>query len=146
MTRAALLVVHALVAAVWLGGMVYSLAVVQPKMAAFFAGAADQHESFAATLASGNRWKVLGLVAALALSGLALLAYDGSGPLAVHLVKGILLLAATAVFVWVSWRHWTRRVFALADERPALTAQLRVAALSMVGLVGTAFVLSVVQR
>lgn len=137
------LLVHVLVATVWLGGMVYSLLVVQPKMARFFAGSDGQHESFAAHLAAGNRRAVLALIAVLALTG-AFLGYDDLA--AVHLVKGGLLVAAAAVFWWVSWRHWPRRVFAVPAEVPALRRQLRGAAWAMVALVGAAFVLSVLMH
>jgi hypothetical protein len=45
MIRVGLFVMHAGLAASWLGGIVYSLLVVQPKAAAFFADD-DSHEAF----------------------------------------------------------------------------------------------------
>ncbi|NED94366.1 hypothetical protein G1H11_03470 [Phytoactinopolyspora alkaliphila] len=44
----------------------------------------------------------------------------------------------------MSWRLWPQRIFALPEERPAHRSALRRHALTMVGLVGTAFVLAVV--
>jgi hypothetical protein len=80
--RSVLVLVHVGVTAAWLGAMIYSLAVVQPKVAEFFADA-DEREDFATVLASGARWKVLVLAALLALSGAGLTAMeltDGESP------------------------------------------------------------------
>jgi hypothetical protein len=66
--RTVLVVVHVGVTAAWLGAMVYSIAVVQPKLAEFFVDPAER-EDFATVLASGARWKVLTLAALLTLSG-----------------------------------------------------------------------------
>lgn len=141
MTYALILLVHVVLGAVWLGAMVYSLVVVQPKMSRYFGGDEERHEAFAATLASGNRRPVLAVIATLLLTGLILLGHDGLE--AVHLVKLGLLLGASGVFAWVSWRHWPRRVFAVPGELARLRRRLRVAAWSMVVLVGTAFAVSV---
>ena len=141
--RSVLVLAHAGLAAVWLGAMAYSLFVVQPKVARFFASDDEAEEAFLATLAAGNRWPVLGTVAGIAASGVALLALPGGEAVAVHAIKGVLLLAALAVFVHVSWRHWPRRVFALPEERPALHRQLRRSAMAIALLVGAAFALGV---
>src|SRR5262245_31164061 len=140
---AALVVVHAGLATVWLGGMAYSLTVVQPKVARFFADDDDRHEEFVALIAQGNRWKVIALIAALAGSGVVLWAMDDFEDIAAQLVKAGLLATATAIFWYVSWRHWPRRVFALPEERPAMRRQLRTLASAMTVLVGTAFVIGV---
>ena len=65
-----LALVHAGVGAVWLGSMAYSLFVVQPRVARVLA--AGPAEDVYRELAAGNRWRVVALIAALALSGLAL--------------------------------------------------------------------------
>ncbi|HEU4948770.1 MAG TPA: hypothetical protein VFT31_16610 [Kribbella sp.] len=91
--------------------MAYSLFVVQPKLQRFFGSDEDGREALTAVIASGNRWKVLGLVAVIAVTGLLLLALDRSH-LWLHAVKALLLLAATVIFWFVSWRHWPRRTFA----------------------------------
>ncbi|MEQ4204072.1 hypothetical protein ABN028_15710 [Actinopolymorpha sp. B17G11] len=148
MLRIVLLLAHVGVATAWVGGMVYSLAVVQPKAARFFGTDEEAHEAFLTTMASGNRSKVLALIGALALTGGALLlvAADPARPLAlgIHAAKGVLLLAALAVFVDVSWRQWPRRVFALPEERNAVRVRFRRSAYALLGLVGTAFALGVV--
>ena len=61
----------------------------------------------------------------------------------VHAVKAALLLVATLVVAHVSWRLWPRRLFALAEERPALLARFQRAAYTLVVLVGAAFALGV---
>jgi hypothetical protein len=66
-------VIHAGLAAAWVGGMAYSLLVVQPKLQRFFRTEEDSREALTAVIASGNRWKVLGLVAMIAATGLVLL-------------------------------------------------------------------------
>ena len=48
-----------------------------------------------------------------------------------RVVYGIALaldVAATGVFVHVSWRHWPARVFALPEERPEFRRKLRLSA------------------
>ncbi len=138
-----LAVVHAGLAAVWMGGMAYSLFVVQPKLARFFGKDEEAREALTAVIASGNRWKVIGLVAAIGLSGVALLFLTG-GPVWIHVVKGVLLIIASGLFWYVSWRHWPQRIFATAAERPALQRRLRLLATVMLALAGTAFALGVV--
>ena len=61
----------------------------------------------------------------------------------IHLIKAVLLIAASTIFWYVSWRHWPRRVFATAAERPALQRQLYLLAGTMLVLTGTAFALGV---
>lgn len=58
--RAALGATHAGAAAIWLGAMAYSLAVVQPRAAALF-DEPEEYERLAVALAAGARWKVLAL-------------------------------------------------------------------------------------
>jgi putative copper export protein len=142
----ALVVAHVCVAAVWLGGMVYSLVVVQPKAARLFRTDDETYETFLTTMASGNRTKVLGLIAALAGTGLLLLAAEPQTgqQLWFHAAKGLLLLAALAVFVDVSWRQWPRRLFALPEERPQLRARFQRSAYVLFALVALAFALGLV--
>lgn len=140
---ALLAVVHAGLAAAWVGGMAYSLFVVQPKLRRFFAADDETREALTAVIASGNRWKVLGLVGAIAATGAVLLWLTDS-PLWILLAKAVLLVVATGIFWYVSWRHWPRRIFATARERPDLDRQLRLLATTMLVLAGTAFALGVV--
>ena len=140
-----LILVHLGVGAVWLGGMLYSLFVVQPRVPRVLSDPARAEDLYR-ELGAGNRWRVVTLIATLALSGL-LLAYVQSG----HswgwwdliAAKVVLLAAASVLFWWVSWRGWPMRVFALPDELRAQQARFRRVALAMAGLVGLAFVLGV---
>lgn len=134
------LVVHAVVGALWFGAMVYSLFVVQPRLPRMVS--ADRVEDAQRELAAGNRWPVVGLIGVLWISG-GVLALGSWGLFA--LVKALLLGAASALFWWVSWRAWPRRVFALPDELPALQRQFRQVALLMLALVGAAFGLSMIR-
>jgi Flp pilus assembly protein TadB len=136
-------IIHAGLAAAWVGGMAYSLFVVQPKLKKYFGPDQEGRETLTAVIASGNRWKVVGLIAAIALSGLALLLLNHEHWW-VHAVKGLLLLCATGIFWYVSWRHWPRRVFATPAELPALQRRLIVLATTMLALTGLAFALGVV--
>ena len=140
-----LILVHLGVGAGWLGGMLYSLFVVQPRVPRVLPDPARAEELYR-ELGAGNRWRVVGLIAALAVSGLALV-YVQSGHSglwwAVVAAKVLLLAAASVLFWWVSWRGWPRRVFALPAELPAEQARFRRVALAMAGLVGLAFVLGI---
>jgi Flp pilus assembly protein TadB len=135
-------IVHAGLAAAWVGGMAYSLFVVQPRLKKFFGPAEDDREALTAVIASGNRWKVLGLIAVIAASGLVLFLLD-TAHWWLHLTKAILLLSATVIFWYVSWRHWPRRVFATPTERPHLQRQLLTLATIMLTLAATAVALGV---
>jgi Flp pilus assembly protein TadB len=135
-----LVIVHAGLAAAWVGGMAYSLFVVQPKLKRFFGPDEESREALTAVIASGNRYKVLALIAVIALTGVVLLLLDHEHWW-IHLIKAVLLIAATTIFWYVSWRHWPRRVFATAAERPALQRQLYLLAGTMLVLTGTAFAL-----
>jgi Flp pilus assembly protein TadB len=137
-----LVIVHAGLAAAWVGGMAYSLFVVQPKLKRYFGADRDGREALTTVIASGNRWKVLGLIGVIAATGLTLLLIDRENWL-LHATKALLLLVATALFWYVSWRHWPQRVFATAAELPSLQRRLIRLATTMLTLAGTAFALGV---
>jgi uncharacterized membrane protein len=150
--RAFLVVVHVGVTAAWLGGMLYSLTVVQPKLVRFFADPSER-EDFATVLASGARWKVLGLAAVLALSGAGLTAIElgeASGAWAALVVlKAVLLAAAVALFVYVSWRLWPQRLLAHLSGSPDLVriqARFRWIALTLTALIAAGFVAGIVAE
>lgn len=127
--------IHAGVGALWLGAMAYSLFVVQPRL---------RDEDTQRQLAHGNRWPVTGMIALLWLSGALLVAlHPGRWPFMA--AKALLLAGASALFWWVSWRAWPRRVFALPEELPALQRRFRLVALLMFGLVGAAYALGVIS-
>lgn len=137
--RPILILIHAGVAALWLGSMAYSLFVVQPKLSRIAGGDPEKVEEMHRELAQGNRWPVVGLIATLWITGGLLVERL---TFAVQL-KGFALLAATTLFWWVSWRAWPRRVFALPEELPALQRRFRQVAIAMFGLVGLAFAVGI---
>jgi uncharacterized membrane protein len=145
MTDALLVTVHAGTAAVWLGAMLYSLLVVQPRAAATL----DDPEELYVALAAGARWKVIAMVGVLAASGAGLIiAEDDASTAWVVLVaiKTALLIAALALFAHVSWRMWPARLFALPAELPGHRRRFRLVALALTAMVGTAFVLGTVAQ
>jgi Flp pilus assembly protein TadB len=135
-------IIHAGLAAAWVGGMAYSLFVVQPKLKKYFGPDQAGREHLTAVIASGNRWKVIGLIAVIAVTGAVLLLLDHTHWW-LHAIKAVLLLAASGIFWYVSWRHWPRRIFATAAELPAVQRRLVVLATTMLGLAGLAFALGV---
>src|SRR5205823_7126884 len=108
----------------------------------YFGEDQEGREALTGVIASGNRWKVVGLIVAIALTGIGLLLIDHDN-WQIHAVKGLLLLIATGIFWYVSWRHWPQRVFATAAELPALQRRLIRLATSMLALAATAFTLGV---
>ena len=148
--RAVLATVHIGTAAAWLGAMLYSLLVVQPRAAAFLADA-EELEDFTIVLPAGARAKVLALVAALAFSGIGLAAVELAAedtPSAVWVTlvaaKAGALLVAVGLFAYVSWWLWPARAKAHAlgsPELPALKRRFRVVALALTVTVGAGLVL-----
>jgi hypothetical protein len=141
---AALLAGHLLLGAGWFGAMAYSLFVLQPKAARYFATDDAEHETFLTTLADGARWKVVGLLAAVAGTGAGLAALAGhrSGWWWALLAAKVGLLAAAGAGFWlVSWRYWPARVFALPAELPGIRRRFRRVALGLLGCAAAASVL-----
>ena len=148
-----LVVVHVSVTAAWLGAMLYSLLVVQPRAARFFSDH-DEREDFAVLLATGARWPVLALVGALAASGAGLVVLELTGDqeptaawLALVAAKGILLVAALALFVEVSWRLWPARLLAHvsgSDDLARLQRRFRRVSLALTVVIAAGLVLGVV--
>lgn len=142
LARVLLAVAHLVVAGVWLGAMTYSLGVVQPAVARCFADEAKREE-FLLTLAHGNRWKVVAMLAALLATAAALLVLSPPAAAPAYAAVMALYLVAGAVFVHVSWRHWPARVFATPAELPGFRRRLVVLARVMLALVAAAFVVAV---
>jgi hypothetical protein len=143
MTDALLTTIHAGTAAVWLGAMLYSLLVVQPRAAAVL----EDPEPLSVALAAGARWKVIAMCTVLAASGAGLIAIESDASTAwivLAAVKSALLIAALALFAYVSWRLWPARLFALPAELPAQRRRFRAVALILTALVATAFVLGTI--
>ena len=131
LARGLLLLVHLGASAAWLGAMLYSLVVVRPRVREFFADP-DEREDFVVALATDARWKVLGLAAALALSGAGLIGVavaeaddPGARWIVLVLVKAALLAASVALFAYLSWRLWPARFLAHVGGLPSLDAVRR---------------------
>ena len=136
-------VVHVGLLGTWLGSMLYSLLVAQPRAARFFARDDDAHEEFLVTLGAGNRRPVLAIITAITVTGVLIMLLADVAPAVVG-ADLVAVAVAAAVFARVSWQLWPRRVFALPAERPHHRAVLRRHALAMVGLVSAAFTLAVI--
>lgn len=133
--------VYLVLTTLWLGSMVYSLVVVQPRGARFFRDD-EQREEFLVVLANGNRWPVVALVVGLLFSGGGV-AIAGSGAVSVGFTLAVGLdLVAAGIFVDVSWRHWPARIFALPEEIPGFRRRLTVRAAAMTVLVGVSYVVA----
>ena len=142
--------VHVLAGVVWLGAMVYSFFVLHPRAHAYFPKDAD-FEVFIATMSRGARYPVLAALALIGLSGAALLPLRWpetvSAPWLVLMgVKVLLFLAALGLFVYVSWRLWPARLFALPAEVPHFQRAFRRAAMAMMGIASLAMVLGVLAH
>jgi hypothetical protein len=133
--------VYLVLTTLWLGSMVYSLVVVQPRVARFFRDD-EQREEFLIVLANGNRWPVVALVVGLLLSGGGV-AIAGSGAVSVGFTLAVGLdLVAAGIFADVSWRHWPARIFALPEEIPGFRRRLTVRAATMTVLIGVSYVVA----
>lgn len=64
----------------WLGSMLYSLVIVQPRAARFFAGDDDAHEAFLVVLGAGNRRPVLAIIAAATVTAVLITALSPQPP------------------------------------------------------------------
>src|SRR5262249_14199872 len=96
-------------------------------------------------LADGMRYVVLAALLTCGLSGFVLmgLRWDSALPswLALMGLKAVLWVSAFAVFAYISWVFWPRRVFATETEVPAVRRQGVVLALVMIALAGLGMVL-----
>jgi hypothetical protein len=141
-----LILVHVGVGAVWLGAMGYSLFVVQPRVRRVLPDPVRAEELYR-ELAAGNRWRVIALIGLLGASGVGLLfVQDGHsyGWWLTIWLKVLALVGASALFWWVSWRGWPRRIFALPAELPAEQHRFRRVALAMTALASLGFGLGLV--
>jgi hypothetical protein len=132
---------HVGLAGIWLGSMLYSLFIVQPRATRFFGTDDDGLEAFMTELGAGNRRPVLAMIAGLAATGVALPVLQEPEPadVAWYSVEAAFVMAAAVAFANVTWRLWPGRTFALAHERRAYRHSFRKHAIGMVLLVGAAF-------
>jgi len=143
-----LISIHLLAAAGWFGAMMYSLVVLHPKTRQFFGEDDEKYESFISNAASGARWKMIGGLVTIAVTGLALIPLARPRPVnvtwdAIMIGKTALLVVVGIIFWRISWRLWPKRVFATAAELPGIRRQFRNAGVTMIVIAGVAMVLSV---
>ncbi len=138
-----LLAAHLLSGAAWFGALVYRAFFVEPRAERFFCRGRE-YETFSLHLADGMRHVVLLALLTCGLSGFALVGLHASAEpawLARMAVKSALWLAAFAVFVYLSWVYWPRRLFATEAERLLLRRQVVALSLLMIAFAGAALVL-----
>lgn len=118
--------VHVLGGGVWIGAMVFSVFILQPRAERFFQRDVD-FEDFIFSVVHGARWKVFSGIVAILLSGIALAVWPGhsvvdDSPLWLSLfaTKLALFVLAAGLFIYVSWVLWPRRTFATAEELPGI--------------------------
>ena len=134
---------HVLSAAAWFGALVYRTFFVDPK-ARQFLGAESEYERFSLHLAHGMRGVVLLALLTCGLSGFVLVGMRWTpvdGWLTLVAGKAGLWAIAFAVFAYISWVFWPRRVFATIDQWGAIRRQGLVLSLVMIGLAGLGIVL-----
>jgi hypothetical protein len=126
LTEAALLGVHVLGGGVWVGAMVFSIFILQPRAEQFFRREAD-FEDFIFSVVHGARWKVFSGIVAIAVSGIGLAVWPGHAIVggsavwsSLFAAKVVAFVLAAGLFVYVSWILWPRRTFATAEELPAI--------------------------
>ena len=135
-SRALILGVHVLGGGVWIGAMAFSVFVLHPRAEKFFAGSST-FEDLLFTVVHGARWKVVAGIVGIVASGVAL-TLAGSGPgvgpmwTAIVAAKVALLVCSLALFFYVSWVLWPRRVFASPAELPGLRRRFRVVGVVMI--------------
>jgi uncharacterized membrane protein len=143
--------IHLLASAAWFGAMVYNLTLLHPRARKFFAPDDEKFEEFIATVSQGARWKVLGGLALIALSGAAMipLAYPPSNQTSWILliaVKSALLAAAVILFCYASCRLWPRRIFASGDEAEIIRRKFKLVAICMICIAAMAMVLGLLTQ
>jgi putative copper export protein len=135
--------IHILSAGAWFGSLVYRTFFVDPKAHRFFDGGSG-YERFSLGLAHGMRGVVLAALLTCGLSGFALVGMRWSpadGWQAMMVGKTGLWVVASAVFAYVSWVFWPRRVFSTADQWRGVRRQGLVLSLAMIAIAGVGIVL-----
>jgi hypothetical protein len=147
MITAILEAVHTAALASWFGCMCYSVMFVQKHpMRAREPGV---WEVFVTEMVHGVRWVVMGTMAVIFPSWVALivirLATQGADTLWLSLVaaKSVLLVGVVLLFVYVSYHLWPLRIFALPDELPPIDRQFMNASQGLVLTLGGALAIGV---
>jgi hypothetical protein len=137
-------IVHAILGAVLLGGALYSIMTVQPRARAFFKDLRD-FEGFVANLADGARWQFLGALTVIGITGL-IEPWFAPRPFLWWIcfgLKSLLWTATLGCFVYVSWYLWPRRIVATIHELSAIHQAFALMARTILILLLLAFGLGV---
>lgn len=140
--------VHHLSAAAWFGALVYRAFFVEPKAQRFFNGGAE-YERFSLELAQGMRYVVMLALATCGLSGFILVGLKwSSSDVWLSFIAGKigLWILACALFAYISWVFWPRRVFATDSEWPRVHRQGFILAVTMIGIAASGFLLGLAAR
>jgi len=136
LTAALIIGVHVLGGGVWIGAMAFSVFVLHPRAERFFNGSST-FEDFIFTVVHGARWKVVAGIAGIVASGIALtlqIAPRAAGAWGwIVGAKTSLFLVSAALFVYVSWVLWPRRVFASVEELPGVRRRFWWVGVVMIG-------------
>jgi len=135
LTWALIVGVHVLGGGVWIGAMAFSVFVLHPRAERFFEGSRT-FEDLLFTVVHGARWKVVAGIVGILASGVLLTVARagtaGAGWDAIVAAKVGLLAVSLALFCHVSWVLWPRRVFASAEELPAIRRRFRAVGMVMI--------------
>jgi putative copper export protein len=132
----ALLAAHLFSAAAWFGALVYRTFFVDPRSRRYFARGGD-FETYSLHLSDGMRYVVLLALLASGLSGFVLMGLRWNPDAAWQArmaVKAGLWALALAVFAYVSWVYWPRRVFATQAEWSGIRTQGLALSLVMIAI------------
>jgi hypothetical protein len=144
LARWLLLIVHALLGALLLGGALYSIMTVQPRAKAFFKDVRE-FEAFVANLAHGARWQFLAVLSVIGITGF-IGPWFSPHPFLWWIyfsVKCVLWAVILGCFIYVSWYLWPRRILAATAELPAIHREFALAARTILALLLVSFVLGV---
>lgn len=146
-----LYLIHTVALGGWFGTQIYSVLLVQRHPAqdedpAYF-------EDFATRMAHGTRYNLLAVIAAMLPTWVVIVAVraaSGAGLGAVWLwlvvIKSLAMLAAVALFAYLSWHVWPVRIFALPDELPAVRRRFFALSAGILCSTGLALAVGVVEQ
>jgi hypothetical protein len=145
-----LAVVHVLAGAAWFGAMFYSFFVLHPRAHAYFKRETE-FESFITAVSAGARYAVLSALGLIGLTGAALIWLRWPEPpsprwLVFIGAKVVLWTVALGLFVYVSWRLWPARLFAVEAEIPHIQEAFRRVAVTMIAIAGLSMALGVLAH
>lgn len=121
--RLALHLAHVWAWGLYCGSLIYIYARLMPDVRRWLASD-DRFEAFSLTTGHGLRWWIFGALVTAGATGAALVLVrplPDPGPVwwALIAAKAVLLLATLALYAYVSYVMWPRRVFVALADRPA---------------------------